>query len=56
MSYFLREDVLSDSFFVEVLCFTVVSLCLFSLLLRAEELTPVGCCFVDLGDSTFWLD
>lgn len=54
--YFLREDVLSESFFVEVLFFTVVSLRLFSLFLRAEELLPVDCCFVDLEDSAFWLD
>jgi len=54
--YFLREDLLSDSLLVEVLCLMTVSLCAFAVLLRAEVRSPVDCCLVDLEDSAFWPD
>lgn len=54
--YFLRVVLLSISFFVEVLCLITVSFLAFSVLLRAEELSPVDCCLVVLADSAFWPD
>jgi hypothetical protein len=54
--YFLREDLLSDSLLVEVLFFITVSLWTFSVLLRAEERSPVDCCLDALAGSALLLD
>jgi hypothetical protein len=54
--YFLREDLLSDSLLVEVLCFMTVSLWAFSVLLRAEERSPVDRCLDTLAGSALLLD
>ena len=54
--YFLRVELLSISFFVEVLCLITVSLLAFSVVLRAEELSPVDCCLVVLAGSAFCAD